>query len=310
MFARVFAIAMNTYREAVRARILLALLGLALATSAYSVILGTLSLHHEARVVADVGAASTSLYTVVAAIIMGATSLYREIELKTLFPMLARPLRRHEYLLGKYLGTLVTLTTFVLIDVGLVLALLALEAGENVPGVLGALAGLLLLLGLLIWRTRGARVFVALPWAVLLVIVTSLLARPSGAERQLVVLAGLLTVGEAAIIAAVATLFSAFSSPFLTAIFTLGVFLVGRSADTLARLPARIFGQAVHDVANVASRVVPNLQVYVPPRALLLGDVPDVSLERFVAMALVHAAFYAAGLLTLAAVLFRRRDFQ
>jgi ABC-type transport system involved in multi-copper enzyme maturation permease subunit len=310
MIARVLAIALNTYREAVRAKLLLSLLGLALATSAYSVVLGTLSLHHEARVVADVGAASTSFYAVVTAIVMGATSLYREIELKTIFPMLARPLRRHEYLLGKYLGMVGTLTAFVLIDVGLVLGLLAFEAGVSPWKVGTAAGGMLVVLGaLLLWAKRW-RVYVALPWCVALVAVMAPLAAPAGSDRQLVVLSAVLSVSEAAIVAAVALLFSSFSSPFLTAIFTLGIFISGRSADTLAHMPVSVFGQTLHSIALAWTRVFPNLHFYVPPRALLVGDVSTVSLSGFMVHAVLHAVVYAAGLLVAAALIFQRRDFQ
>jgi len=310
MLARVLAIALNTYREAVRAKLLLSMLGLALATSAYSVVLGTLSLHHEARVVADVGAASTSFYAVMTAIVMGATSLYREIELKTIFPMLARPLRRHEYLLGKYLGTLGTLTAFVLIDVGLVLALLGLEAGGSAWNIGGAAAGMLALLGVLLWRAKRWRVYVALPWCVALVAVMIPLAAPAGPDRQLVLLSAVLTVSEAAIVAAVATLFSSFSSPFLTAVFTLGLFIAGRSADTLAHMPEKVFGSTVHRIGVAWTRVFPNLNFYVPPRALLVGDVSTVSLSGFMATAITHALVYSVALLIVAALVFQRRDFQ
>jgi Cu-processing system permease protein len=295
MLARVLAIALNTYREAVRAKLLLAMLGVALATSAYSAVLGTLSLHHEARVVADVGAASTSFYAVLTAIILGATSLYREIELKTIFPMLARPLRRHEYLLGKYFGTMATLTAFVLIDLGLVLALLGLEAGTAAWKIGSATGAMLGLLGALLWRAKRWRVFVALPWCVALVAVMAPLAADAGPDRQIVLLSALLAVSEASIIAAVATLFSSFSSPFLTAIFTFGIFLTGRSADTLAHMPVKVFGPAIHDVGVVWTRIFPNLQLYVPPRALLVGDVSGISPSGFVASAVVHAVIYAAG---------------
>ncbi len=309
MLGRVLAIALNTYREAVRAKLLLAMLGLALATSAYSLVLATLSLHHEARVVADVGAASTSFYAVITAIVMGATSLYREIELKTIFPMLARPLRRHEYLLGKFVGTVGTLTAFVLIDLGLVLMLLALESGADVWKVATAAGGLLAMLGLLLWRARRWRVYVALPWCVLLVAVMAPLAAPAGPDRQLVLLSALLSVSEAAIVAAGATLFSAFSSPFLTAVFTFGVFISGRSADTLAHMPERVFGATLHRACVAWTRVLPNLQIYVPPRALLVGDVANVSLSNFVFSAVAHAVLYCAALLVAAALIFNRRDF-
>jgi ABC-type transport system involved in multi-copper enzyme maturation permease subunit len=310
MLGRTLAIALNTYREAVRAKLLLSMLGLALATSAYSLILGTLSLHHEARVIADVGAASMSFYAVITAIVMGATSLYRELELKTIFPMLARPLRRHEYLLGKYLGTLGTLTAFVLIDLGLVLALLAAESGADVAQVVGAAVAMLAVLGVGLWRAKRSRVYVALPWCVALVAVMTPLAAPAGPQRQLVLLSAVLAVSEAAIVAAVATLFSSFSSPFLTAVFTLGVFITGRSADTLAHMPVRVFGPGIHTAGVYASHIFPNLQMYVPPRALLLGDVPEVSLGGFVARAIVLALCYAGALLAAAILIFQRRDFQ
>jgi len=107
---RVAAIALNTYREAVRARILLGLSALALATALYSIAVGEFALKNAPRVVADLGAASVSMYAIVAAVIIGVTSLYRELEQKTIFPILARPISRAEYIVGKYLGMAVVLT--------------------------------------------------------------------------------------------------------------------------------------------------------------------------------------------------------
>ena len=96
MLARVLVIALNTYREAVRARILHGLFALALATMGYALVVGAYTSKNQLRVVSDLGAASISLYAIVVAIVLGATSLYRELELKTLFPILARPVSRAE----------------------------------------------------------------------------------------------------------------------------------------------------------------------------------------------------------------------
>ncbi len=126
----------------------------------------------------------------------------------------------------------------------------------------------------------------------------------------MVIASALLTLSEVAIVSAVASFFASFSSPFLTAIFTLAVFLIGRSADTMANLPTKIFGEEAHAIFAGAARIVPNLQVYVPARSLLLGQVPDVSLWSFVATGAIHALFYATFLLTLSALIFRKRDFQ
>jgi len=310
MLMRVAAVALNTYREAVRARVLYGLLALALATSVYSLVVATLSLHQEARVVADVGAASASLYAVLVAIVLGATSLHRELELKTVFPILTRQLRRHEYLVGKYLGMLVTLAVFVAIDAASVLAILAIEAGQKV-WLVGAAAGLMgAILAVSLVRAKHTRVFVVIPWAFALLAAMAILSKPAGGERQLVIASAALTLCEVAIVAALATFFASFSSPFLTAVFTLGIFMVGRSADTLANLPPKVFGAGVHDVGHALSRVVPNLHVYSPARPLLLGQVPNAPLWPFVAMGALHAVAYAIVILTMSALIFRTRDFQ
>ncbi|MEO6576919.1 MAG: hypothetical protein ABIP89_23930 [Polyangiaceae bacterium] len=310
MLERVAIIALNAYREAVRARVLYGLLALALATCAYSLVVGTLSLHQEQRVVADLGAASISLYTILVAIVLGATSLHRELELKTIFPILTRPLRRHEYILGKYLGTLGTLAVFIALDGGAVLGILAVEAGQNPWLVVGAGALLGLILAVTVLSARFTRVFVLIPWSFALFAAMALLAAPAGGERQVVLASSALTLLEAMIVTAVATLFASFSSPFLTAIFTIGVFLVGRSADTLANLPPRLFGQSIHDAGRILSHVFPNLHVYVPPRALLMGQVVDTPIWPFVAVAAEQAVLCSAVLLALGALIFRKRDFE
>jgi hypothetical protein len=309
MPARVLAIALNTYREAVRARLLLGILALALATSAYSLVVATLSLRNELRVVADLGAASLSLYAVTVAIVLGSTSLYRELEHRTIFPILSRPIRRWEYLLGKYLGTLLTVAAFVAIDASVVLATLALESGQPALTVLAAAVALLAVLAVALWRSPGRRVYVLVPWALVAAGAMWIVAQPAFEDRQLVVASSILCVCEVAIVAAFATLCASFTSPFLTATFTAMVFVIGRSADTLAHFPARVFGGPVSQVFRVLSHVVPNLHAYVPARALLLGQVAEHPVWPYVGSSAVYAACYATVLLVLAAVVFRHRDF-
>jgi hypothetical protein len=114
---------------------------------------------------------------------------------------------------------------------------------------------------------------------------------------------------EIGIVAAVATLFASFSSPFLTATFTATVFVIGRSSDTLAHFPVRLFGEGPAAVAHALARVVPNLHVYVPARALLLGQVLEHPVWPYVGGAALQALLYAAGLLAASALAFRKRDF-
>jgi ABC-type transport system involved in multi-copper enzyme maturation permease subunit len=159
MLVRVLSIALNTYREAVRARLLLAIFAVALGTCAYSLVVATLSLHNEARVVADLGASSMSMYGVIVAITLGSTSLYRELEHKTIFPILSRPIERWEYLTGKYLGTMVTVSVFIALDAAAALTMLASETEQDPFRTAGTLVFDAVALGVLVAVARRQRVF-------------------------------------------------------------------------------------------------------------------------------------------------------
>jgi ABC-type transport system involved in multi-copper enzyme maturation permease subunit len=308
MVRRVWVLALNTYREAVRARILLGLLGLALATALYSIAVGEFALKNAPRVVADLGAASISLYAIAVAIVLGATSLYRELEQKTIFPVLARPTRRAEYVAGKYAGTVLTLTVFIAFDAATVLLILSHHGGRSL-GLIIATAFFLLVVPLLIaWRWRPIRTFLPIPWALTSLVVAAMLASGAVDDRRVVLGASALALLEVTIVTGVATLFSAFSSPFLTAIFTIGVFIVGRESDTLGRLPVRFFGETIKRIGVGLSVIVPNLGLYVPPRSLLTGETPGSSLVAYLGLGALQAAGWSVGLFLVSAWIFERRD--
>jgi Cu-processing system permease protein len=309
MLARVSVVALNTYREAVRARVLHGLFALALATAGYSLVVGAFALNSSLRVVSDLGAASISIYGIVVAVVLGATSLYRELELKTIFPILARPIRRSEYLTGKYLGTVLTLAVFIAANSGVLLLALAVESGGSVVVPLSIAAGATVLLGGLSIRSQRFRTFLPIPWALVILLAGAYFAGAAPDDRRVVLGSALLTLSEVALVTAIATVFSSFSSPFLTAVFTFGVFVVGRSADTLARLPPRVFGSVLTRTGGVLAKIVPNLMVYVPPRPLLTGEASGPSLGHYLGMAVLHSLAWSVLLLTFASVLFRRRDF-
>jgi ABC-type transport system involved in multi-copper enzyme maturation permease subunit len=271
-------------------------------------VVGQLSTGNAPRVLSNLGSASVALYGAGVAIVLSATALHREIELKTLFPILARPIARWEYVVGKYLGTLLTLAVFVLGNAAVFLAALAAAGGTPLwqPLALGALAigGLVLVA----WRVpRWATVAPALA-AVLLVLSMAWLCQHSPDDRRVLLCSALLTVLEVGVVGAIALLFSAFSSPFLTAIFTLGVFIVGRSADTLAALPPRLFGELLPRLGGLLARVVPNLMLYAPERAVLTGESVSGGGYAYLGLAALQTLGWALFLLTIASWIFRRRD--
>jgi Cu-processing system permease protein len=311
MLDRVAAIALNTYRESLRARILLGLAGVAFGVALYSVIVGSYTLKSASRVVSDLGAASISIFGLVVAIVISSTSLYRELEQKTIFPILARPIRRGEYLVGKYLGTVLTIAVFVMADAGLVLLISAgVGNGGRSPALVLAV-GLVLAggLALAMWRSTWARTYGPIPWAALTLLAGAALAAVVPVERRVVLGGATLALLEVAIIAAFGVLFSSFSTPFLSALLTVGVIVIGRNADLLSELPARFFGQPIHVAGVALSWVVPNLYGYVPPRPLLSGEAVGEPLASYLLTSTVHAVAWAAGLLAVASFIFRKRDF-
>src|SRR5262245_59507489 len=235
MGQRVLAIALNPYRESVRARILIGLAGVAFAVAFYSIVVGAFTLRNAPRVVSDLGAASISIFSIAVAIVIGATSLYRELEQKTVFPILARPIRRGEYLIGKYLGTLLTLAVFIAADAGLVLMISAavVKGGVSLRAVAG-MVGTVLAFVVAAIRYPAARTYGFIPWSLVMLVVGVALAGAAPEERRVVLASSALAFLELGIIAAWATLFSSFSTPFLSALFTLGILIIGRNADSLA----------------------------------------------------------------------------
>lgn len=106
---RILAIAGNTMREAVRSRVLYTLLFFALALIGTGVLLSTLSYVERERILQDVGFAAIRVFGVAIAIFVGIGLVHREIDRRTVYTILSKPIARSEFLLGKYLGLLATL---------------------------------------------------------------------------------------------------------------------------------------------------------------------------------------------------------
>jgi ABC-type transport system involved in multi-copper enzyme maturation permease subunit len=309
MLERIFTIALNALRENVRARLLHGLFALALLTAGYSLVVGAYSFRDTVRVIGNLGGASVSLYSIVVAVVLGATSLYRELELKTCFPILARPIARWEYLVGKSIGAWLTLLAFVAVDTGALLLSVGVVAGRPVLTVAAGAIAMLAFTIVLAWRFKPVRNYAPILLGLLWVAFGAWASRIAPDERNVLIGTAALSLGEVAIVIAVANVFAAFSTPFLSAMLTIGVVVVGRSADVLMRLPARVFGKGLTTMASILSKLVPNLMLYVPSRSLMTGEIPGADFSLYVLKALGMATGWAALLTLIAALIFRRRDF-
>ena len=106
---KIKAIAFNTFREAIRDRILYLLLFFSLVSLLFSRLLALLTVGDRIKIITDVGLASISLFGALMAILMGTGLVFKEIDKKTIYTLLSKPIHRHQFLLGKYFGLVLTL---------------------------------------------------------------------------------------------------------------------------------------------------------------------------------------------------------
>jgi ABC-type transport system involved in multi-copper enzyme maturation permease subunit len=107
--AAILAIALNTFREAIRDRVLYLLLVFALIMIGISRLLSLLTVGNEEKIIKDVGLSAISLFGVLTAVFVGVSLVFKEIERRTVYTLLANPVRRWQFLAGKFLGLLAVL---------------------------------------------------------------------------------------------------------------------------------------------------------------------------------------------------------
>ena len=105
----VWAIAKLTVREAIRNRILYLLFGFAFLLICFSWIIGKLTVGDELKIVKDLGISSIHIFGVFITIFIGISLVFKEMEKRTIYLVLSKPIHRYEFLLGKFTGLAVTL---------------------------------------------------------------------------------------------------------------------------------------------------------------------------------------------------------
>lgn len=259
--SRILAIGLNTFREAIRNKILYVLLFFAAGLILSALALAQISLQEDARIVRDLGLGGISIFGVVIAIFVGTNLVYKELDRKTVFTILPKPLYRYEFVLGKFVGISLTL----IVQVGLMTAVLF-----------------------------------------------AMLALKQLGVEAVVVRAVVLIYLEIVLITALTVLFSTFTTPLLSALFTAGLFLVGRSIGEVQELMKKTDG-GLHALLYFITKVVPNLRLFYVSGATLNNQ--PISIHDtfvgwdYVASAAIYAGGYSTLALVLACVLFSRRDF-
>jgi len=130
MLGRILAIAHNTFREAVRDRVLYNLVLFVLLLTGAAIFIGELSGGQERKIIVDLGLSAMLLFGVFIAIFVGVGLVYKEIERRTVYSIFSKPVGRGEFIVGKYLGLCLTLLVNVIVmGAGVSLALVYVSRG-------------------------------------------------------------------------------------------------------------------------------------------------------------------------------------
>jgi len=252
-------VAVNTFREAVRDRVLYNLVFFALLMMGAAILVGQVSIGINRLVIVNLGLSAISVIGLVMAVFIGVGLIHKEIEKRTLYSLLARPVRRWEFLVGKYGGLLLTLVV-------------------NTSFMTVGLAAALYYVG---------RPFVRSDVTVLVAIYFILL--------------------ELALVTAIALFFSCFSSPMLSTLFTLAIFVTGLFASDIRDFGALTNDRAMEAFTRALYYLVPNFHNFNAIAAAGHGDRIPLAL---VGENTLYAAVYATVVLVAGSVVFARRNLK
>lgn len=144
-------ISKNTFREAIRDRILFAILGFTALFLPFTVFLGSISLGEDIVVIRSVGLAGIYLFGVIIAVFLGAQNFYKEIEKRTVYFILSRPVTHGELIVGKFFGLFAAVSVTAGLMTVFYLAVVYLKGGGF--DALGLLAAAVMLLELELFIT-------------------------------------------------------------------------------------------------------------------------------------------------------------
>ena len=252
-------VAINTFREAVRDRVLYNLVFFALLMMGAAILVGQISIGIERLVIVNLGLSAISIFGLVMAVFIGVGLVYKEIEKRTLYSLLAKPISRWQFLTGKYAGLLLTLV------VNTALMTLGLAAALFYVG----------------------RPLVRADISILVAVYFILL--------------------ELALVTSLALFFSCFSSPMLSTLFTLGIYVTGIFAQDI-----RGFGDLTHSSAlKGATRIV----YYLIPNFHNFNAIAQAAHGESIAFPLVlqntlYTLLYVALVLIAASAVFSRRNLK
>jgi ABC-type transport system involved in multi-copper enzyme maturation permease subunit len=208
------------FRESVRDRVPYSMVVFAVLLMAASYLISQMTAGQDLKIVKDLGLASIAIFGLLIAVFIGIGLVSKEVERKSIYGLLSKPISRPQFILGKFAGLMLTLLV-------------------NIAAMTVAFYGVLWLMKLV---NPGVE----------------LAARTPATDPRLLMAIGLILV-ELAVVTALAVFFSTFSSPLLATLWTIGLWVAGHFNADLRHFENVIDNDAIAWLARVLYYVLPNL---------------------------------------------------
>ena len=267
----IWAVARSVFRESIRDRVFYNLLLFAVLLVGAAVLIGQITAGQDLKIIKDLGLAATSLFGLFIAVFVGIGLVWKEVERRSVYSLLAKPVRRPVLVLGKYLGLAVTLLVNVLVMAAVLYGLLAFmyyTANEGVR------AG---------WEMEAPALDPALLKSFLLIYVQLLL------------------------VTAIALFLSTFAGPMVSMALTFGCYVIGHFNADLKHFDAVATSAPLVWLLRALYYLLPNLAPFDVSAKVVHGQpVP----AGYMLMTIGYAAIYITVLLSAASFIFSRRDLK
>jgi Cu-processing system permease protein len=262
-------VAVNVFRESVRDKVLYNLVVFAVLLMAASYLIGQLTAGQDIKIIKDLGLAAIATFGLMIAVFIGIGLVWKEVERRSIYGLLSKPISRAQFIVGKYAGLVLTLAVNMAVMVG---------AWYAVLGYMGATV------------SPAARAAWVAP-----------------ATDPTMLKAVILIFVELMLVTAVALFFSTFSSPFLSAGLTVGLWVIGHFNADLRNFEAVVESPAAAWLARGLYYLLPNFSAFdVKYQVVHALPVP----VAYLASTVAYGAAYIALLLVAAVAVFSRRDFK
>lgn len=263
-------VALHVFRDSVRDKVLYSIVAFAVLLMAASYLIGQLTAGQDLKIIKDLGLAAMTLFGLFIAIFIGIGLVAREIERRSIYALLAKPVRRHEFIVGKYVGLVGTLAVNLAVMAVAFYAVLA-YMGQVLPP-------------------------------------SALAASPRPPVDPMLMAAVAMIGCELALVTAMALFCSTFSSSaLLSAALTAGLYIAGQFSSDLKNLGQFVDSPAAATVGRGLYYLLPNFAAFDVKAQVVHGAPLSAS---YLGLTAGYAVVYVALLLVAAVLVFSRRDFK